>query len=123
MRHARVFRTRPAQVPVARHWARSILANHIPAAVASDAVVIVSELVSNAVEHSGSLRVQVEIATGRGQLHISVRDRGRRAANPGPSDPAERGRGLPIVRALARATTVHTGPSGWTVTAVLDLRT
>jgi hypothetical protein len=83
-------------------------------------VVIVSELVGNAVEHGGSpgcgWRSPAAAAGCASRCAITA------AASPTPVRLAERGRGLPIVRALARATTLHTGPSGWTVTVVLDLR-
>ena len=66
-----------------------------------DAALVVSELVANAVEHAGATSV-VLVNRGEGGVRIEVRDPGEGTPAPqSPPGPAERGRGLMIVSALA----------------------
>jgi anti-sigma regulatory factor (Ser/Thr protein kinase) len=65
----------------ARRWARSQLEGHVPASTASDAALLVSELVTNSVVHAnvgplGALTVEVTRLDGR--LRIAVADPGSR---------------------------------------------
>ncbi|MFE9369113.1 ATP-binding protein [Streptomyces sp. NPDC006711] len=86
----------------ARRITRAFLRHqHIDETVAEDAVLVVSELVSNGVEHSrGELGLRVR-CHGRG-VRVEVRD-----SNPAPATlrvaapDAESGRGLFLVNALA----------------------
>lgn len=74
--------------------------------IVGDAVLVASELVSNAVLHSGcgrSDRLTVHVAVGRERLLISVLDPGRScgAARPRPSADHLGGLGLGLVAQLA----------------------
>ncbi|MEO3974633.1 ATP-binding protein [Streptomyces sp. CAU 1734] len=78
--------------------------------VTDTALLIVSELVTNAVVHSGSHLIFCELWNGVGQLRISVRDQG--CAPTGPhvcqtKAAAERGRGLLLVEAVSSAWGAH----------------
>ncbi|MFF4795061.1 ATP-binding protein [Streptomyces sp. NPDC001276] len=69
-----------------------------------DATLIVSELVTNAIVHSGGTQITFTMAIRDDSLHISVHD----AMPGGPtvhnaSDEAERGRGLFLVECIAEA--------------------
>ncbi|MFH8347832.1 ATP-binding protein [Streptomyces sp. NPDC018045] len=93
-----------------------------PGRDASDAVVlIVSELVTNAVRHSRTRACTLSLAAGPGTVTVSVAD-----ASPRP--PCERnpdvrgaggGFGWPMVRRLAVSTSVETSSQGKTVSAVV----
>ncbi|MEV4429685.1 ATP-binding protein [Streptomyces sp. R-07] len=82
----------------ARHWS---LDGHADEALA----VIVTELVTNVVRHSGSLDVAVLLTTTRRTLAVQVQDTGRwrprRPRLPGDDMDACSGRGLGLVRAYA----------------------
>jgi serine/threonine-protein kinase RsbW len=102
---AGTFTGTPRQVADARHAVAGMLAG---CPRADDAILIVSELASNAVVHSGSrnqsFTVRAEIQPGH--LRIEVEDLG------GPWDPkprdASRPHGLDVIEAL-------TGPDKWGV--------
>ncbi|MGW2937351.1 ATP-binding protein [Streptomyces sp. NPDC001156] len=69
-----------------------------------DVMLIVSELVTNAVLHSTGSLVLLEMTTEAGHLRIAVRgDAPARVEVQNPTPDAEAGRGLRIVRALADA--------------------
>ncbi|AJE80545.1 regulatory protein [Streptomyces albus] len=98
----------------------------LPGEVCADAVLLVCELVTNAVVHSGSSRVLCGLSlTSHGRLRIEVHDEGGTAirrpdnARPGPED--ESGRGLLIVQQLADSwgTARSTRTGGKAVWAVL----
>ncbi|MFK8850628.1 ATP-binding protein [Streptomyces sp. Ac-502] len=92
---------------------------------ASDAVVlIVSELVTNAVRHTLTRTCTLSLAAGPHTVTVAVAD-----ASPRP--PCERnpdvrgeggGFGWPMVRRLAASTSVETFPQGKTVSAVVARR-
>ncbi|WP_030018538.1 ATP-binding protein [Streptomyces monomycini] len=92
---------------------------------ASDAVVlIVSELVTNAVRHTLTRTCTLSLAAGPDTVTVAVAD-----ASPRP--PCERnpdvrgeggGFGWPMVRRLAASTSVETSPQGKTVSAVVARR-
>ncbi|MEV6212326.1 ATP-binding protein [Kitasatospora sp. NPDC051914] len=94
----------PESVKAARRMTREALE---PLSQAEDAVLIVSELVTNAVMHSrsgagGSL--WVEIWLRRGTVRVAVTDEGSADGGPAhrpPADSGDFGRGLKIVNALA----------------------
>jgi CheY-like chemotaxis protein len=80
-----------------------------------DAALVVSELVTNAVEHTDSSCAVVVNRSGGG-VRIEVRDEGPGTPDPQPlSDTAEGGRGLMIVSALATAWGVDSVPPTKTV--------
>ncbi|PJE96929.1 hypothetical protein CUT44_15345 [Streptomyces carminius] len=102
----------------AREYVRRVCGRwRVPAAQAENAVLIVSELVTNAVVHGVGDRVTVVVTlTGRDRLTVSVTDRGPEAGGeagedgsggtppPPPDEPcpaAEGGRGLWLVSVLA----------------------
>jgi hypothetical protein len=99
--------------------ARRFAAGHLDGCpVADDAILCLSELVTNAVIHSGSrlpggsfeIRGSVSPA---GRLRVEVTDQG------GPwhpvADPSgQHGRGLLIVASLATDWGIHGGPASWT---------
>jgi anti-anti-sigma factor len=76
------------------------------------AVLLASELVTNAVVHARTdLRLQVELRGER--LHLAVRDGSPRLLRLVPADTqAQAGRGLMLVERLARAWGVHPHPGG-----------
>jgi anti-sigma regulatory factor (Ser/Thr protein kinase) len=89
-----------------------------------DACLVVTELFTNAVLHSGSDQVTCVLWTGEGLLHIEVTDQGSRAAGPAvrcAGDGEENGRGLVLVSHLAQQWgVVHPGSgTGRTVWAAL----
>ena len=71
---------------------------------ADDAVLLVSELVTNAVKYGGEGPVELHLERTDGQLRISVRDRGGTGPLPAmrdAGDGAEGGHGLRLVDVLA----------------------
>jgi pimeloyl-ACP methyl ester carboxylesterase len=89
-----------SQVPRARQQVRAALAGRVPAAVAKDAELVASELVTNAVVHAErpiELRVQQ-----RGEaVEVRVSDAGARDRTGTVTRRPHHGRGLMIVDALA----------------------
>ncbi|MEV0607340.1 ATP-binding protein [Polymorphospora rubra] len=95
--------------------------------VVEDAKLIVSELVSNAVEHAGT-DIDVTVRCHRGLLRLGVADRSVTTPVPATRDEggragggpvALRGRGLPMVASQSREWGVIPGPSGKIVWAAL----
>lgn len=82
---------------------RRLSAWGVPAVRVEDAMVIVSELATNAVRHTASPRMGVVVAVTNGRVIVSVTDRGpHQPIRPHAVDEdAEHGRGLAIVVALA----------------------
>ncbi|MFF7437380.1 ATP-binding protein [Streptomyces sp. NPDC008122] len=90
------------------------------------ACLIVSELVTNAVLHSGSCSVAVLVGLAPEHLLISVRDGGSWLERPEPrrsiaDDDVPCGRGLDLVRAIADRCTIVSGASGTAVEARVRL--
>ncbi|MFJ8472062.1 ATP-binding protein [Kitasatospora sp. NPDC094011] len=105
----------PAEVGRARRWVRSRLLNHgvdPDAPMAETVVLVVSELVTNAVVHTGCpavLRLCLPVAEdcdragAPGPLRVEVADSSRTAPAPrhaGPDEDATNGRGLELVELL-----------------------
>ncbi|MHA5049930.1 ATP-binding protein [Streptomyces sp. SD15] len=97
----------PGSVAQARHLTRARLSGW---AVSNDtcdtAVLVVSELVTNAIVHSASERVVCELHDDDNLLRIAVRDEGRAPGEPHPSPgqpEEEHGRGLLLVAATCRS--------------------
>lgn len=92
-----------ASVGTARRLVRTALATWGLDAAADDASLIVSELVTNAVRHSGSAACRVIVTRPEpGLVRVAVTDRSRRMPDllNAPAD-AVSGRGLALVDALA----------------------
>lgn len=100
----------PAEVGRARRWARSRLAGSGIAAdepLAQTLVLLISELVTNAVVHTVSRRIVCELHDdAAGVVRIAVRDEGCPDGAPRPSaqqPEEEHGRGLLLVSAMCSA--------------------
>jgi len=115
----------PASVAVARkRLAADLAAAGIFDAAVGDAVLVVSELLSNAIRHARPLpgaSVQVAWAVGEGAVEVAVRDGGAPTApvRAHATVSALGGRGLDIVEYLAWRWGVRSDDSGQTVWAVL----
>lgn len=115
----------PASVAVARQrLTADLAAAGVVHAAVGDAVLVVSELLSNAIRHARPLpgaRVQVAWAVDNGSVEVAVSDGGA-PTRPYPahaSISALGGRGLDIVEYLARTWGVRADSQGLTVWAVL----
>ncbi|WP_432138612.1 ATP-binding protein [Streptomyces sp. bgisy154] len=103
---------------------KSLTAWKAPAECIDDTLVIVSELTTNAVRHTTSKRISLQLIGRPGEIEVAVRDSGPRPQIPlVPSDPARwspNGRGLGIVQTLAARWGAEPEPgSGLRVWAVL----
>jgi anti-sigma regulatory factor (Ser/Thr protein kinase) len=98
---------RPASVAEARHRTLAWLFGYPVGQEAAEAAeLIVSELVTNAIVHSGSDMVSCVLRLGGGLLRIEVTDQGVGVAEPAVRKPADddvSGRGLLLVSAVAEA--------------------
>ncbi|MCK1797592.1 ATP-binding protein [Streptomyces sp. XM4193] len=104
---------------VARRW-------RLEADVEDALAVIVTELVTNAVLHSGSPEVSLRLGLDGTTLSIEVRDSGRWRPREAPrreplDEGAACGRGLTLVAAYASSTRAHPSPQGTTVVADLSV--
>ncbi|MFD5079611.1 ATP-binding protein [Streptomyces sp. NPDC058371] len=73
-------------------------------AMSDDVMLIVSELLTNAIQHSGTTEISLSIAVRGSCLRIAVRDGMPGAVQPQhPDDTAESGRGLLLVGHLVHA--------------------
>ncbi|MEU1196311.1 ATP-binding protein [Streptomyces sp. NPDC005813] len=98
----------PGAVPALRRQVARVLAEwNINTAIVDDCLLVVSELLTNAIMHAlppAELRLSWSRGRGLGTLHIEVSDAGP-ARPPGQrqagTDPDEHGRGEEIVHALA----------------------
>ncbi|MER5439138.1 ATP-binding protein [Streptomyces sp. NPDC002790] len=76
------------------------------ACVADDATLVVSELITNAINHSGGQRVSLTLGVRDGVLRIRVHDGVADSwltTMRNPIDDDENGRGLAVVRGIARS--------------------
>ncbi|MEU1277417.1 ATP-binding protein [Streptomyces sp. NPDC005805] len=98
----------PESVGYARRHARQFVTSHVPDVPRdplADVVLVVSELVTNAVRYGGEPgdSVQVAVAAEPGRVRIEVRDTSRRRPQHRPeSEDRTRGRGLRILDELTR---------------------
>ncbi|GAB7031257.1 ATP-binding protein [Streptomyces sp. NPDC021749] len=111
----------PEAVPVVRRRVRTVLADwNLAPNLADDALLVISELITNAVVHAlppAVLRLS-QVVDGRNGLRVEVTDAGPATADGRPSAepcPGEHGRGLGIVTALAAecGTRLHPGGITW----------
>jgi anti-sigma regulatory factor (Ser/Thr protein kinase) len=124
LREAFDLATHSASAAEARHRTIAWLLRHsIGQEAVESAVLIISELVTNAVVHSGSSVISCALLLGSGSLHIEVTDQGSGQQEVALREPATddvSGRGLLIVSALAKAWGVTpASPCGRTVWATL----
>lgn len=70
---------RPESARCARELARTVLESHwsLPGALTDDAVLLVSELVGNAVRHTGAHVFGLQMMRRRGWIRVEVRDPSR----------------------------------------------
>ncbi|MEU5282157.1 ATP-binding protein [Streptomyces asoensis] len=100
---------RPASVPEARHLVEDFLLTwKCPDDAVDAALLIATELLTNAVQHAEGTGITFDVSLANGGLMLRVIDGGNRShgnvTNASTSDPAaleEGGRGLSIVTALA----------------------
>jgi anti-sigma regulatory factor (Ser/Thr protein kinase) len=119
---ATVLPATTASVPTARTWVREALkGSGVGADAVRDAELLLSEICANAVRHTTSTHLHLQVRTGP-SLEISVRDQdpdgNPRPLHPGPDQ--ESGRGLTIVAALATAWGIRRAADGKTVWFRLD---
>jgi anti-sigma regulatory factor (Ser/Thr protein kinase) len=119
----------PSSVGVARRRLGADLRAHgVPEAVVGDAILVVSELLSNAIKHGRPLpggQVQVSWSLGDASLEVAVGDGGG-ATRPHPvrrGVSALGGRGLTIVEKVSCGWGTRTNEQGTTVWAVLPAAT
>lgn len=99
----RSFPAWPDSVPAARGYVTDLL-DQVPPQVCQTAALLVSELVSNVVRHSGahSFEIEVHVHASEGLLSVGVTDTG--TGDPvvrRPPVTAEHGRGLQLVDTLS----------------------
>lgn len=93
-----------SRVRAMRHVTRERLTSRGLTCVADDATLIVSELITNAILHSGGRQIQLTLDLRDGVLSIRVHDgvAGPRPMARTPAYDDEHGRGLSLVREIAR---------------------
>ncbi|KUF16706.1 ATP-binding protein [Streptomyces silvensis] len=132
----------PEAAPALRRFATtSARAWHLGAGACEALTLVVTELVTNVILHSGSPRVTLRLRLFPGALQIEVHDTGRwhrdvtrRTGTPAPLDAdaavapeaadllySESGRGLALVEAYTAHTTIRPSRTGTTVLAELPL--
>ena len=113
---------RPEASLAARAFVRCALAGRLSADQVATAQLLVSELVTNAIQHAGTA-LTVHIARTPGMLRLAVSD-GAAHQHPRRSTravDAERGRGLCLIQALAANWGVLEAPDGKQVWCALPL--
>jgi len=106
-------------VPAARAWSQPLLHAWGVEGSATDALIVVSELVTNAVAH-GRGPVQLLLRRTPSAIRVEVTDAGGGAVEVASPEPdATRGRGLMIVERFSRAWGVDRHDEGKTVWAEL----
>jgi anti-sigma regulatory factor (Ser/Thr protein kinase) len=124
LREAFNLAARSTSAAEARHRTLAWLLRHsIDQEATEAAVLIISELVTNAVVHSGSSVVGCALRIDSGSLHIEVTDQGTGPYEPVVGEPSAddvSGRGLLLVSSLSKAWGVSPAiPSGRTVWATV----
>ncbi|GAA4837502.1 ATP-binding protein [Kitasatospora terrestris] len=116
-----------ACVPSMRHFVRSCVRRlRLAEEVCDTACLVVSELVTNAVLHSGSHSVTVMVHFGGSELVVAVRDDGHWLERTRPranraDHSATCGRGLDLVRAVSDDCAVDAGPDGTLISALVRI--
>ncbi|WP_051865060.1 ATP-binding protein [Streptosporangium roseum] len=107
----REFPGEVASVPAARAWAHGLLAVRLAPPALDDVLLLLSEVITNAVTHSDSGRtaggrVTVHLTRDPGAVHVEVTDDGSTTSTPAvhvPDADSDGGRGLWLVDLLATA--------------------
>ncbi|MER5779709.1 ATP-binding protein [Streptomyces sp. NPDC002039] len=116
----------PATAAAARAVVRDLLGYagiNLDSVTAADALLVASELVTNAIRHGGGLTAFHGELTDHG-LRLSVADTSPHppATRPRTGEPGQTGGyGWPLVQRLSERVDVHTHMHGKTITAVLRL--
>ncbi|MCM2426422.1 ATP-binding protein [Streptomyces sp. RKAG337] len=122
----RTFPGTPAHVSTARRYVTQFLADPGYRHVIDDAVLLVSELASNAILHTRSGDplggFTVELGFSADTVRIAVHDQGSREVPRVLHGNGEGGRGLGLVEVLAADWGITGGPAGRTVWFALTLR-
>ncbi len=118
----RAFPGRADQIARAREFTKRVLG---PCPVADEAVLLLSELATNALEHTSTAddgQFRVMICRTATSLLIGVSDNGSaKSPEPGPVDPeSETGRGLGLVELIADRWGYCGGEHGRTVWFTMD---
>ena len=117
----------PSSVGVARrHLASDLIEAGVLASAVTDAALVISELLSNALRHAGPLpgsAIRVTWELEDGSVRVSVSDGGgsTRPELGQPTSTATGGRGLRIVARLSRRWGTSSGYEGTTVWAEVQL--
>lgn len=119
----REFPGKEISVPAAREWVCGLLAGRITAPVLDDTLLLLSEVVTNAITHSDSGRtaggqVMVRVTRTSGSVHVEVTDGGSATSAPAvrvPEADDDGGRGLWLVDLLATAWGSQHGETGGSV--------
>ncbi|MFH8446039.1 ATP-binding protein [Streptomyces sp. NPDC018026] len=85
------------------------------------AELVVSELLTNAVEH-GHDEMTLGVTLSGSALEITVTDHGPATESGSSSDPDEHGRGLAIVAAIAQDLSIDKTPGGWRAVAGMAIQ-
>ncbi|NUK00366.1 ATP-binding protein [Streptomyces lunaelactis] len=108
----------PRAVSVVRGRVRAVLAEWgLPPDVTMDAVLVASELLTNALVHAlppATLRLSWVRVDERRALRVEVTDTGRALPARQSTDPDEHGRGIAIVTALSARCGIHVHTGGIT---------
>ncbi|MDT0479420.1 MULTISPECIES: ATP-binding protein [Streptomyces] len=117
-----------AAVPALRAFTRrTVHAWHPGERTATEALaLIVTELVTNACQHSGSPQVSVHLFAHDRTLGVEVCDNGawkRPAGDAGPAEEAVSGRGLQLVEAYADTVRIRRSGDGTSVVATVGIET
>ncbi|MEH0417605.1 ATP-binding protein [Streptomyces sp. B21-083] len=106
----------PASVSAARRKVRELLdAWRVDADTADNALLITSELVTNALTHTASERIVCRLRLAAGRLHVEVEDENRGGTLPAQRRPGfdeQCGRGLLLVGVLSSDWGVRDAPHG-----------
>ncbi|WNF00188.1 ATP-binding protein [Streptomyces luomodiensis] len=92
-----------------------LLAWGVGSQMCDDALLVVSELVTNVIAHTASDRLECRLGGGAGLLRIEVEDQARAHTLPAPRTPGpdeHGGRGLLLVGAVSSAWGVRDAPHG-----------
>lgn len=119
--HTMVVLAREASsVATAREWMMAFVRGLVPKAQADDAVLVVSELVTNALRHGLGEVVARTSIDHDGSINIAITDSGEDVPTLLPADPARiGGLGLRIIDELAASWGVAPFPGGKTVWATV----